>query len=202
MVPPTPQRSTDRLRIGDTMGGDSYSTTAAKRLRTLRVEHLTPATRPSSSTRRATQVHATVPINLDALDYIEASAHEIVAHTYTAVPTAGPAPRTPEALYAWAEEVTAHLPAETQQIRDALTLRQSLEHSLHAGDTVPVTAMVRFESCPTCRCWGLMWSRADHVVLCANRRCYDTVGLPTRWSLQQICERHVARVAALQRTAT
>lgn len=184
------------------MGGDSYSTTAARRLRTLRVEHLVPAARPSSSTRRATQVHAPAPIDLDALDYIVASAHEIVAHTYTAVPTAGPAPRTPEALYAWSEEVTAHLPAEKQQVRDALTLRQSLEHSLHAGDIAPVTAMVRYESCPTCRCWGLMWSRTDWLVLCSNRRCHDTVGLPTHWTLQQIAERHVARVAALQAKAT
>ncbi|PBC72334.1 MULTISPECIES: hypothetical protein [unclassified Streptomyces] len=185
------------------MGGDdSYSTTAAQRLRTLRVEHLTPTKRPSSSTRRATQSHSPALIDLDVLDHIEVAVHEMAAHTYTAVPTAGPAPRTPEAFYAWSEEVTAHLPAEKQQVRDALMLRQSLEHSLHAGDTAPVTAVVRFESCPTCRCWGLMWSRADWVVLCANRRCHDTVGLPSRWSLQQICERHVARVAALQRTAT
>ncbi|MFE1767279.1 hypothetical protein ACFW81_24055 [Streptomyces angustmyceticus] len=185
------------------MGGDSsYSTTAAKRLRALRAEHLTPAVRPSSSTRRATRVHAPAIIDLDVLDHIEAAAHEIVAETYTAVPTAGPAPSNPEAVYAWADQVTAHLPAERRQVRDALMLRQSLEHSLQAGEPAPVTALVRGESCPTCRCWGLMWSRADWVVLCANRRCHDTVGLPTRWNLQQICERHVARVAALQRTAT
>ncbi|MEU7435701.1 hypothetical protein AB0B07_33410 [Streptomyces sioyaensis] len=172
------------------------------RLRTLHAEHLTPATRSSSNTRRATRVHPGAPIDLDVLDHIEAAAHEIVAQTYTAVPTAGPAPHEVEALYSWAEQATAHLPAERQQARDAMMLRQSLEHSLHAGDPGPVTAMVRYESCPTCRCWGLMWSRADWVVLCANRRCHDTVGLPTRWSLQEIAERHVARVAALQRQAT
>lgn len=198
MVPPTPQRSTDRLWIGDTMGGDSYSATAARRLRTLHAEHLTPPVRPGNGMPRPTAVHASVPIDLDVLDHIVAAAHEIVAHTHTAVPTAGPAPRNPEAVYAWAEEVTAHLPAERQQVRDALTLRQSFEHALRAGnDTV-----IRKEPCPKCSCWGLFWTRHGQVATCVNKRCTTKGGRASRWTLQQLAEHHVARKAAALRNAT
>lgn len=196
LVPPTPQRSTDRLRIGDTMGGDS-STTAARRLRTL-TEQLTPATRPADGMPRPTRVHAPAPINLDVLDYIEAAAHEIIAHTYTAVPTAGPAPREVGAVYAWAEQATAHLETERQQIHEALVVRQSLEHALRAGNST----VVRREPCPACSCWGLFWSRGAQLATCVNKRCATTTGRASRWTLQQLAEHHVARKATALRNAT
>jgi hypothetical protein len=197
LVPPTP-RSTDRLWIGDTMGGDSYSTTAARRLRTLQAEHLTPARRPSDGMSRPTRVHASAPIDLDVLDYIEAAAHEVIAHTRTAVPAAGPAPQGIDEVYAWAERATSHLEAERQQIRDALMVRQGLEHALRAGNE----SVIRREPCPRCACWGLFWSRHAQVATCVNKRCTMKGGRASRWSLQQLAEHHVARKAAALRNAT
>jgi hypothetical protein len=198
MVPPTPQRSTDRLRIGDTMGGDSYSTTAARRLRTLAEHHLTPPMRPSDGMPRPTTVHASTPVNLDALDYIDAAAHEVIAHTYTAVPTAGPAPHEADAVYDWAEQATAHLDDERKKKHQVLVVRQSMEHALRAGDET----VVRRETCPRCGCWGLFWSPYAQVATCVNKRCATKSGRASRWLLQQLAEHHVARKAAALRTAT
>ena len=180
------------------MGGDSYSTTAARRLRTLHAEHLRPPTRPADGMPRPTTVHAPVPIDLDILDYIETATHEVIAHTYTAAPTAGPAPTETAAIYAWAEEATAHLDAERLLIRDALLVRQGMEHALRAGDDT----VIRREPCPACACWGLFWSPATSTAACVNKRCTTATGRTSRWTLQQLAEQHIARKAAALRTAT
>ena len=181
------------------MGGhDSYSTTAARRLRTLHDELLEPPRRPTDGMPRPTAVTAPAPINLDALDYIEAAAHEVIARTYTAVPTAGPAPRTPEAVYAWAEQATAHLDAERRKQHEALVVRQGFEHAIRAGNE----AVVRREPCPRCYCWGLFWSHHAKIATCVNKRCATKTGRASRWTLQQLAEHHVARKAAALQDAT
>lgn len=184
------------------MGGqqqhESYSHTAASRLRALHTEHLAPATRPSNGMPRPTTVHPGVPIDLDVLDYIEAAAHEVVAHTHTVVPTAGPAPHDLDAVYAWAEKATAHLDVERQQMRDALMVRQGFEHALRVGNDI----VIRREPCPSCSCWGLFWNRATRTANCVNRRCTTKTGRASRWTLQQLAERHVARHTATLRNAT
>ncbi|MFH9426007.1 hypothetical protein [Streptomyces sp. NPDC017529] len=167
----------------------SYGSTAARRLRAVQHEARTPPGRPADPGPRATRVHSPALVDLGLLDYIEAAAHEVIASTYTAVPTAGPAPAAADAVYAWAEAATAHLDTERRRAHDALMLRQAMEHALATRDET----LLRREPCPGCRCWGaLFWNAAAHRAVCVNRYCTDRHGGPTTWTLAHLADRHIA----------
>ncbi|MFK8851299.1 hypothetical protein [Streptomyces sp. Ac-502] len=156
--------------------------------------------RPADPGPRATRVHSPALLDLGLLDYIENAAREVIAHTYTAVPTAGPAPHDADAVYAWAEEHTAHLDAERRRDHDALLVRQAMEHALAAGDE----SVLSREPCPGCGCWGaLLWRAAARRAVCVNRYCTDRHGRPSTWSLAHLADRHLAaREARRSRRAT
>lgn len=180
------------------MGGHRYSTTAAQQLRALQAERERTGyqTAPTDGTRSSTHTSPALA-DLVLSDHLEKTTRELVDRTYQAIPTAGLAPEEIDDLYAWSERAAQSLPRERRLVHDAMMLRQSLEHALLAGDDARVQAVVRFESCPRCECWGLYYSRVVRAVMCAVSRCTDRDGRPSNWSLQQISERRVAREAAL-----
>ncbi|MGW5690297.1 hypothetical protein ACWEWX_04805 [Streptomyces asiaticus] len=180
--------------------GDGDKDTAAARLRLLQ-----EATAPGITPRRPTGTRRTppgsppgAPIDLGMLDYMAACRNELVTHTRTQAPTAGAAPADTADLYEWMYQQTAHLAAEKQLVRDAMVIRQSLEHAIAAGDE----DAVRYETCPACNCWSLLWKQARRAALCANRRCTDDNGLPHWWRLNQIAEHHVMAESSRSRAAT
>lgn len=195
-VPPPPAQHGPPLGSGDTMGGrttddssTNYSSTAARRLRAVHHQALTPPSPTTGPGPRTTRVHSPALVDLALLDYIETAAHEVIAHTHTAVPTAGPAPHDADAVYTWAEEHIRDLDAARRRDHDALLVRQAMEHALALGDET----VLRREPCPGCACWGaLFWNTAVRRAVCVNRYCTDRHGRPTTWSLAHLADRHVA----------
>lgn len=159
-----------------------------------RPEMRIPAARPSSGTpRRATRVHAPAPVDLDLLDYVDGCAAELRDHTLEhggrcddmPVP---PPPADRSGLYDWAHE---HTPVDGQPVLDAIVWRHTVEHTLRLDPADH--RMIREQSCPTCGCWGLSWSREYRAVVCINRRCTTTEGVPVTWTLQQLAGHAIRR---------
>ncbi|MFJ1993030.1 hypothetical protein [Streptomyces asiaticus] len=181
------------------MGDGEDRNTAAARLRLLRDEFTTPVVRRDlSPPSRSPHGPPPAPANLDILDYMAACRDEVIEHTRTTAPAAGPAPTEPAAVYEWMHQHTAHLAPEQRMVRDAMVLRQGLEHALAMGDE----DAIRWEACPRCACWGLFWREEEKRVFCANSKCEDRRGQPSMWTLAQLAERSVAARNTRSRTAT
>jgi hypothetical protein len=184
------------------MGDGEYRETAAARLDLLRKEFTTPARRAEPARHVPSSGPPSTPVNLGILDHMAACRHEVITHTRAAAPDTACTPGKQADIYEWAYQETSHLAAEQQIVRDAMILRQSWEHSLAMDDHDEVHAIVRRESCPSCRCWTLFWRPARHAVVCANQNCSDDDGLPVVLELNQIALAYVTARNARSSAAT
>lgn len=170
---------------------------ATQRLRQLSTyfrEH--PVTGPSVG--HAPSRTPAAPLHLATLDHITASYAEVVEHTRSANPDAGPAPARADAVYDWAREHTAHADEAVQQRAAVIEYRQYLEHAIRAGDWRKV---IRPHRCPECRTFGLMWKDEMQRVLCTNTRCVDRDGFSTTVTLSRLAHEHVAKQKSLQQVS-
>ena len=166
----------------------SHTDTAAARLAELHAHFLQhPATGPAL--RAAPTPRPGTPLNLSVVDHIRASVDEVIDHTRTANPDAGPIPRRVQDIYAWCHDNTDHAPAIDQQRRDALELRHRLEHAILAGDT----RVVRPLRCPACGTVGLHWQAQTQRALCVNLHCARrNKGVHRTWSLARLAYEQTA----------
>lgn len=182
-----------------TMGIGDETATATARLRLLKQEYATPGLRqPGPRTRSAPQPRPSEPADLGIIDHVRQAVQEIVAHTRAVAPDAGPAPADDAATYEWMRRETANLAPEQQMTRDAMLMRHSLQHAIAAGDE----DAVRWEACPRCDCWGLLWRSEHQRVFCANSTCTDRRRRPSVWTLRQLAEDLVAAQNAMSAAAT
>lgn len=188
--------------------GDEH--TAARRLRLLQREFTQPPrtgpvpkaeyTESARSTPAQSSSHgrSTAPLNLGIVDYIGAAVAEVVQHTRTEVPDAGPIPADAARVYDWMRQHTEHLDEARQTVREALIYRQGLEHAIAMGDITVVCP----HPCPACRCYGVMWRDTEQLAVCVNVRCTDQYGMSHTWSLARLAHEHVARQKKLKANAT
>ena len=165
---------------------DTGDAAAAHRLALL-AEHFRehPVTGPS--VRAAPQASPGAPVNLAIVDHISASVRELADYTHTVNSAASPLPKNVEAVYAWCVENTEHAPEVSQQRRDTIVYRQSLEHAIAAVDYL----VIRAHRCPACRCLGLMWNAGMGRALCTNRKCVDQDGTSRTWTLANLAWAHI-----------
>lgn len=142
---------------------------------------------------------APAPMSLATLDHIRSSVQEVVTHTRTANPDAGPLPERVEAVYAWARDNTQRAPEIDQQRLEVIEYRQYLEHAIRAGDWRKV---IRPQRCPECRTFGLMWEHAMQRALCTNTDCVDKDGFSTTVSLSRLAHEHIAGRKHLRQART
>lgn len=185
-------------------GTDTETDTAAARLHALHAyfrQH--PVTGPeghsfTAFTARTPPAASPVPFDTGVVELIDAAVAEVVHHTRTVNPDAGPLPARVEDVYAWAREHTTHAPHIEQQRRDTIEYRQRLEHAIAAGDSL----VVRPHRCPACRTLGLYWppeaGRDPHAkAVCVNRRCAEgNGGLSRSWSLARLAYERIAEKTA------
>jgi hypothetical protein len=177
--------------------------TAAARLRLLREKVTAPAgARRPEPARRTPPSQSGAPIDLRVLDYMANCRSEMVAQAQAITPNAGKAPTEEAAVVDWLYQQTARAAPHQRLARDAMVLRQSWEHALALGDTRPVHAATRWETCPACGCFSLFWQPVRRIVACTNGQCEDEAGLPTVWQLNQIAELCITRRNSMSMTAT
>lgn len=177
--------------------GDTSTDTAlaGARMRLIRSEQLTPTRRPSTQPAARTRAaHSPAPVDLDTLDYLTATVDEVITTTYAANPAAGPAPADTDELYTWYAEHTTDVTGGQRRALDAMIWRQSLEHALRLDDERVVRTVIRPHACERCDRWGLFWDAKEWRIKCTYNKCVDDQGRPTRWTLAQLAEQHVARI--------
>ncbi|MFF8250113.1 hypothetical protein [Streptomyces griseus] len=172
--------------------------TTEQRLRLLQAEFTQHQRRGPGDGRTATRTTSPAPLDLNVLDRIRTAVNEVVEHTRTAAPDAGPTPADDTRIYDWSRQHTAHLGTAQHQARETVIYRQGLEHAIAMGDTTVVCK----HPCPGCGCWGLLWRPAVQRAACINRYCVDNDGLSRSWPLQTLAHRHVARQLGLKSSAT
>jgi hypothetical protein len=168
-------------------GNTTDTDNAAQRLHQLHTyfrEH--PVTGPTEG--RAGHVTAPAPMNLGVLDHMTASVREVVDHTRSVNPAAGPLPQRVRDVYAWCHENLEHADEDDRQRLQVIEYRQYLEHAIRAGDTDVIPP----HRCPECRTWGLMWLAPRQRALCTNRECVDQDGLTHTFDLARLAYEHVA----------
>lgn len=190
--------------------GIEDDSTAERRLRLLEREFTGPArhgpvpkaehTDAARSTPAQPSSHgrSSPPLNLGVIDHIGRSVAEIVQHTRALTPYTGPVPAEAAAVYAWCREQTRGLDDERRAVREAVIYRQGLEHSIAMGDPDVVCP----HPCPGCGCWGLQWRRPEQVAVCLNRRCTDSDGMASTWTLAALAHAHIQRQRNLHASAT
>lgn len=99
-------------------------TTTEKRLRLLQAEFTQHQRREPGDGRTATRTTSPAPLDLNVFDRIRAAVNEVVEHTRTAAPDAGPIPADETRIYDWSRQHTAHLNDERQQARETFIYRQ------------------------------------------------------------------------------
>lgn len=185
--------------------GDGTSDTAADRLAQLHHyfrEH--PVTGPEGhsyigSGSRATAVAPGLPYNARVVEHIRHAVEEVVEHTRTVNPEAGPLPERVQDVYDWCREHTEHAPETDQQRRDTLIYRQRLEHAVQAGDH----SVVRPHRCPSCGAPGLFWQEQTGRAVCVNRHCARrNGGTHCTFTLARLAYEQVAAGKSLGECAT
>ncbi len=173
------------------MGDDSTDTAAA------RLRHLTTYFREHPTTPvegRTPTPGPTTRLHLGNLDHIRASITEVIEHTHTANPDAGPAPTRADAVYDWCRQHTEHADHAVQVRRDIIEYRHYLEHAIRAGDI----KVIRPLRCPECRTWGLMWVRERQAAVCTNTDCVDPDGISHAFSLSRLATVHITSLKNLR----
>lgn len=180
--------------------GETDAAAAAARLRLIETEFITPRRHPGDAAARGTRpTHAPAPVDLGTLDYMRTAVDEVIAHTRTVAPHAGPAPADAPAVYGWMREHNAHAEHDEQRrAGEAIVYRQGLEHALAVGDET----VVRRLPCPACGCWGLFWRPAARRAACVNRKCTDPTGGANTFSLAHLAQQHIAARNTAARRAT
>ncbi|MFC8008733.1 hypothetical protein [Streptomyces cinereoruber] len=171
---------------------DSGDINAADGLRLLRTAYLAPSGTRHTGRRTATATEAQAPIRLEVYDYMADAVREAVETTKelrAGQEATAPPPAEAEDVYRWMVEETAHLDEERQKARDTLIYRQGLEHAILMGDH----KVVRPHPCRRCHTYGLHWDRDNEVAACLNRRCADSHGEPTTWTLKEIARHYINR---------
>jgi hypothetical protein len=181
--------------------GDGTDTAASRlhQLATYLLEH--PVTGPSA--RTATSTTPKAPMNLGMLDYIDRSVAEVVQHTRTVNPDAGPLPAQVADVYDWCRQHTEHAPDIDQQRIRALEIRHRLEHAVRAGDAL----VVRLIRCPLaaggCGTLGLHWQPRLWRAACVNIRCARANhGTHREWKLAELAYEQAAIEKSLRDCAT
>lgn len=167
--------------------GDDTDTAAARlhELATYFLEHPVPG--PSVRSTHSTTPSA--PMNLAMLDYINRSVAEVVQHTRTVNPEAGPLPERVADVYDWCRQHTDHAPAIDHQRRRAIEIRHRLEHAVRAGDA----RIVRPLRCPACDTVGLKWQPSLWRAVCLNVHCASANGGTHRqWKLARLAYEQAA----------
>lgn len=187
------------------MAEDASTDTASARLRALDAyfrEHPVTSAEGHSYSRfgsRTTVTSPGLPFNVRVADHIQAHVDEVVAHTRTVNPDAGPCPDRVDAVYDWAREHTQHAPEAEQTRRDMREYRHLLEHAIAAGDT----AVVRRHRCPDCRTFGLFWQGELGKAMCVNRHCAQgNNGVHRTHSLGRLAFEYTAAKRILETRAT
>lgn len=175
------------------MGRDDKATARLRELNTYYRTH----PRIDTTARHASTAVASAPLNLGVIDHLRACVDEVVQHTRTADPQAGPAPEV-ASLYDWFREHTADSSEEQARVREAVIYRQGLEHAILQGET----DIICTHPCPGCGTWGLQWSNARRRALCLNGDCRDRTGAGSTWSLGRIATHHIAEQEVRRRRAT
>ncbi|MFE7780310.1 hypothetical protein [Streptomyces nigrescens] len=172
--------------------GDQESATAAAGMRYLREELTAMRPRAIGNKPRATRVHGDLPCDLDLLDHLVSTRSDLIETTRALLadnPPPTPIPRPPvgEGIFQWSIDVTAHLPEEKQQVREAIAYRKVLEQKILTGDR----RAIRTHRCPACRCYSLMWRAVIERAVCIQDECHDELGRASQWELKQIAHHHV-----------
>jgi hypothetical protein len=124
---------------------------------------------------------------------------EVVQHTRTANPEAGPAPSRADAVYDWCREHTQHSDETVRQRTATIEYRQYLEHAIQAGDV----KVVRRHRCPSCGTVGLLWQRHTQRAVCVNRHCARrNSGVSRSWTLANLAYEYIASKKSLKECAT
>lgn len=180
------------------MGIADDTDTASARLHQLSTYFRThPATGPTERTSRSTTPGA--PLNLGVVDHITRAVAEVVDHTRTVNPDAGPLPAHVAAVYDWCREHTQHAPEIEQQRRETLELRHRLEHAVQAGDGL----VVRPIRCPACGTIGVHWNAQAWRAVCLNRNCARrNDGVSQTWTLAQLAHHQISAQKSLRDCAT
>jgi hypothetical protein len=172
--------------------------TAATRLHELAAYFLQHPV-PGPSGRPAHSTTPSAPMNLGMLDYINASVTEVVQHTRTVNPDAGPLPAHVADVYDWCRQHTEHAPDIDQQRSRALEIRHRLEHAVRAGDA----RVVRHIRCPACNTVGLKWQTSLWRAVCLNVHCARTNGgVHRQWKLSRLAYEQAAIEKSLRDCAT
>lgn len=160
-------------------------------------DHIQGAGQPRTATdpakRHATRVHSPALIDVGLLDDLRRHAAEATSFARRSV--YGPLPATPmdpADMYDW---VSDQVPGDCQDQWDAIAWRQAAELALRDHDQKPV----RQQPCPACGCWGLVWDRHTHTVVCLNQQCMTESGGPVTWTLRQLAV-HAVATARRRRT--
>lgn len=189
--------------------GQRDTDTAAARLHELLHYRQRPVTGPEGHSftafrARTPATSAPIPYDTDVVEQIDAAVAEVVAHTRTVNPEAGPLPDRVAAVYDWAREHVEHAP-ETDRFRQAvIEARHRMEHAVATGDV----QVIRAHRCPDCSGFGLHWPsdagrNPKAKAVCANRHCANrNKGVHRRWSLAQLAYEQVAAEKMLRECAT
>ncbi|MFD9249555.1 hypothetical protein [Streptomyces bottropensis] len=156
-----------------------------------------PQTGPQQLTS-ARAANPSAPVNLDLVDYMSRTVKEVVDHTRTVNPDAGPVPQDVADIYTWCLENTPNADEAQARYRDFVIERQRLEHAVRLGNTHEVSK----HPCPRCGCWGLMWPPAGTRALCSNRNCLAPDGRSSTWTLARLAAQTIQRTEIWRRTAT
>lgn len=150
------------------------------------------------SERRAPQMSASAPLNLDMLDHLDRCRDEVIQHARAGGATLRSLPTRVREVYDWWEEQTKDAAPQVQLQRDIVIYRQSLENAIRLGDE----KVVRPHPCPGCGTYGLEWQPRPAKAICVNRRCRDKNGMAHQWSLARLATQYVMEQEKRRRRAT
>lgn len=185
--------------MGDSDSTTHHTATAAARLRLLAATRLTPQPSAPDGPSRTPGRHGAPPLNLGVLDQIARTADEIDTLLAAFGDTHPRTPHTAEGIYAHLDAACTRLGLDEHRARqrDALVIRQSLQHALAAGHE----DAIRRHRCLDCRCWSLFWDTAEDTARCANRHCAERRGgRHAAFTLAQLAEHAVQETPARRAT--
>lgn len=163
---------------------------AARSVRALSASQGVLRARPTDPPGRNRPTAPASPIHAGILDHMLATRDEIVEQARAVIPPEQirrPAPRRHDAFYEWLGEHTPYLDEKARLVTEAMMYRQGLQLRMKTRDA----AAIRWERCPSCRCFSLWWRRPFNAAVCFNTNDLDDSGRPRRYTLQQIAENAV-----------
>ncbi|NUQ95828.1 MAG: hypothetical protein HOY79_04465 [Streptomyces sp.] len=179
------------------MGRDTAAA-AARALRLLNSPDLRHPPNTGPTARRSANATPGAPLNLALVDYLEATADQVISHTRKVTPNPEPLPLNLDGLYDWYVRNTLGAAEADRRHRDTLIELHALEHALRLGDF----DAVRPHPCPACGSWGVFWDPAGNRARCSDRDCRDDEGLASTWTPAQLIAQKIQRTEIWRRNAT